>query len=80
MSSDRDEADRVARAMRDDVARVARGRLCRWVAVHDIAQRLGVDDDTAAAAVKRAIEEGWLVADADPPYSVRLDAVVAKAG
>jgi hypothetical protein len=64
--------------MRDDVARVARGRVCHWVAVHDIAQRLGLNDELANAAVKRAIEEGWFVADADPPYSVRLGAVTAQ--
>lgn len=78
MSIEAEEADRAAQAMRDDVARVARGRLCHWVVVHDIAQRLGLDDDLAEAGVRRAIEQGWFVADAEPPYSVRLGAVAAQ--
>ncbi len=40
--------------MRDDVARVAKGRPCHWVTVHDIAQRLGVKDEVSAAAVRHA--------------------------
>lgn len=58
--------------MREDVARVTRGRACHWVTVHDIAQRLGLGDDVSEAAVRRAIERGWFVADGDPPHSVRL--------
>jgi len=45
------------------------------VTVHEVAQRLGLDDEAAEAAVRRAIEEGWFVADGDPPHSVRLSAV-----
>ena len=78
MSVEREEADRAAQAMRDDVGRVAKGRVCHWVAVHEIAQRLGLTDDVADAAVKRAIEQGWFVADAEPPYSVRLGALFAQ--
>jgi len=66
------ETDQTARAMREDVVRVAKGRPCHWVTVHDIAQRLGLDDDVSDAAVRRAIEQGWFVADSDPPHSVRL--------
>ncbi len=69
------DTDRTAKAMREDVVRVAGGRPCHWVAVHDIAQRLGLDDKASAAAVRRAIEQGWLVADGDPPHSVRLSVV-----
>jgi hypothetical protein len=72
MTDQSDDADRTARAMREDVARVARGRPCHWVTVHEIAQRLGLDDDASEAAVRRAIEQGWFVADSDPPHSVRL--------
>ena len=75
MSEQADETDRTARAMRDDVVRVARGRPCHWVTVHDIAQRLGLDDEVSEAAVRRAIEQGWFVADSDPPHSVRLSVV-----
>ena len=75
MSDQADDTERTARAMRDDVSRVAKGRPCHWVTVHDIAQRLGVDDDASDAAVRHAIEQGWFVADSDPPHSVRLSVV-----
>ena len=79
MNEQADEADRTASAMREDVARVAGGRPCHWVAVHDIAQRLGLDDEASHTAVRRAIERGWLVADSDPPHSVRLSVVPTAA-
>lgn len=75
MSERVDVAVRAAQAMREDVVRLARGRPCHWVPVHDIAQRLGLNDEASAAAVRRAIEEGWFVADGDPPHSVRLSVV-----
>ncbi len=75
MSKQADLTDRTARAMREDVERLARGRPCHWVPVRDIAQRLGLDDETGDAAVRRAIEQGWFVADSDPPHSVRLSVV-----
>jgi hypothetical protein len=70
--ADEDEIDRMARAMHDDVMRVTRGRPSHWVTVHDVAQRLGLADDASDAAVRRAIERGWLIADSEPPHSVRL--------
>ena len=72
MNQQADLTDRTARAMREDVERLARGRPCHWVAVHDIAQRLGLADDASDAAVRQAIQQGWFVADGDPPHSVRL--------
>lgn len=75
MSEQPDQTGRTARAMRDDVERLARGRPCHWVPVHDIAQRLGLDDAAGDAAVRRAIVQGWFVADSDPPHSVRLSVV-----
>jgi len=75
MSEQADLTDRTARAMREDVERLARGRACHWVPVHDIAHRLGLDDEAGDAAVRRAIERGWFVADGDPPHSVRLSVV-----
>jgi hypothetical protein len=73
--SEQADTDRAVRAMREDVVRVAGGRPCHWVAVHDIAQRLGLDDTRSDAAVRRAIDQGWFVADGDPPHSVRLSVV-----
>ena len=75
MTDQPEETDRTARAMREDVVRVAKGRPCHWVTVHDIAQRLGLDDDASDAAVRHAIEQGWFVADSEPPHSVRLSVV-----
>jgi hypothetical protein len=73
--SDQADTDRAALAMREDLVRVAGGRPCHWVAVHDIAQRLGLDDDATDAAVRHAIDQGWFVADGEPPHSVRLSVV-----
>lgn len=75
-----DQAENAARAMREDVTRVSRGRACHWVTVREVAQRLGLDDETADAAVRQALDHGWFIADGDPPYSVRLSAVTAHPG
>ena len=68
--SQRDE--RAAIAIRDDVVRVTRGRPTRWVAVHEVAERLGLPNDVVELAVRRAIDSGWVVGDGEPPHSVRL--------
>ena len=72
MGTSTEDAAQAAQAMREDVVRVTGGRVAQWVTVHDIAQRLGLDDNVADAAVRQAIDEGWFVADSDPPHSVRL--------
>jgi hypothetical protein len=74
------DADGAARAMREDVMRVSRGRPCHWVTVHEVAQRLGLDDEATEVAVRQAIEQGWFIADGDPPHSVRLSAVTMQVG
>ena len=73
-----DQSENAARAMREDVTRVSRGRPCHWVTVHEVAQRLGLDDETTEVAVRQAIKEGWFIADGDPPHSVRLSAVAIQ--
>jgi hypothetical protein len=75
-----DQAESAACAMREDVMRVSRGRPCHWVTVHEVAQRLDLDDKATEAAVRRAIEHGWFIADGDPPHSVRLSAVATQLG
>ena len=65
-------SERTASALHDDVVRVTRGRPKYWVSVHEIAQRLGLDDNVVDAAVQSTIESGWLVGDGHPPHSVRL--------
>lgn len=79
MNEQADRTDRTARAMREDVERLARGRPCHWVPVHDIAHRLGLDDEASDAAIRRAIQRGWFVGDSDPPHSVRLSVVPTPA-
>jgi hypothetical protein len=65
-------SEHVAIAIRDDVVRVTRGRPNCWVSVHEIAQRLGLDDQVVDQAVHLAIDRGWLIGDGYPPHSVRL--------
>jgi len=59
-------------ALRDHIVRVTGGRTMHWISVHDIAHQLGLDDEVVDDAVRRAIEEGWLIGDVYPPHSVRL--------
>jgi hypothetical protein len=65
-------SEHVAIAIRDDVVRVTRGRPSHWVSVHEIAGRLGLDDQVVERAVQLSIDRGWLVGDGYPPHSVRL--------
>jgi hypothetical protein len=65
-------SERAAVAIRADIVRVTRGRPTHWVVVHDIAQRLGLDEEVVEAAVQHAIDLGWFVGDGNPPHSVRL--------
>ena len=44
----------------------------KWVPVHDIARRLGLDDEVAEEAVRRAVAKGWFEATTDWPLRVRL--------
>jgi hypothetical protein len=65
-------SEHVAIAIRDDVVRVTRGRPNCWVSVHEIAQRLGLDDQVVDRAVQFSIDRGWVIGDGYPPHSVRL--------
>jgi hypothetical protein len=65
-------SEHVAIAIRDDVVRVTRGRPNLWVSVHEIAGRLGLDNQVVDRAVQLSIDRGWLVGDDYPPHSVRL--------
>jgi hypothetical protein len=46
------------------------------VTVHDIAERLGLEDNVVDRAVQRALDLGWCVADVKPPHSIRLSAAL----
>jgi hypothetical protein len=65
-------AERAAAAIRDEIFRRTRGRPMRWVMVHEVAERLGMEDDVAENAVRSAIDRGWFVGDGEPPHSIRL--------
>jgi len=65
-------SEHVAIAIRDDVVRVTRGRPNCWVSVHEIARRLGLDDQVVDQAVQFSTDRGWLIGDGYPPHSVRL--------
>jgi hypothetical protein len=45
MTDRSEDADHAARAMREDVIRVSRGRPCHWVTVHEVAQRFVADGE-----------------------------------
>ena len=53
-----EEAGGAACAMQKDVTRVNGDLPCHWVTVHEVAQRLGLDDAASEAAVRQAIEHG----------------------
>jgi hypothetical protein len=67
-------SERAAIAIREDIVRVTRGRPTHWVAVHEIAERLGLAPEVVDTAVQRAINDGWFVGDGAPAHSVRLSA------
>jgi hypothetical protein len=67
-------SERAAIAIREDIVRVTRGRPNQWVAVHEIAGRLGLATEVVETAVQRAIDDGWFVGDGAPLHSVRLSA------
>jgi hypothetical protein len=69
-----DRVDRLCKAVEElTVARQSRSHGPQWVAVHDVARRLGIDDDAAQQAVAEAVEAERLTGDGTiPPHSVAL--------
>jgi hypothetical protein len=58
--------------------RAARSYGVQWVAVHDVAHRLGIDADAAEQAVAEALAAHRIIGDgSNPPHSVRLVSRVA---
>ena len=62
--------DRLARRLVADVARASTGQPVGWVKLQDVEQRLGIDKASAKAAMRLAVERGWLIADGRSPHSV----------
>jgi hypothetical protein len=53
--------------------RASRSYGVQWVAVHDVARRLGIDADAAEQAVAEALAAHRILGDGgNPPHSVRL--------
>ena len=60
----------LARRIVVEVEHVTAERPVRWVALQQIARRLRIHHSSAAAAVRVAVDSGWLVAEGSPPHSV----------
>jgi hypothetical protein len=60
----------LARRLVAEVDHATAGRPVRWVTLQQIARRLKVHRSTAAAAVRVAVDGGWLIAEGSPPHGV----------
>jgi hypothetical protein len=60
----------LARRIVAEVDHVTAGRPARWVTLQQVARRLKVHYSSAAAAVRVAVDGGWLTAEGSPPHSV----------
>jgi len=59
--------------------RATRSYGVQWVAVHDVARRLGIDADAAEQAVAEALAAHRNIGDGgNPPHSVRLSRGLAE--
>ena len=60
----------LARRIVAEVDHVTAERRTRWVTLQQVARRLKVHHGSAAAAVRVAVDGGWLIAEGSPPHSV----------
>jgi hypothetical protein len=60
----------LARRIIAEVDHVTAGRPMRWVTLQQVARRLKVHHSSATAAVRVAVDSGWLIAEGSPPHSV----------
>jgi CbbQ/NirQ/NorQ C-terminal len=60
----------LARRIVAEVDHVTAERRTRWVTLQQVARRLKVHHSSAAAAVRVAVDGGWLVAEGSPPHSI----------
>jgi hypothetical protein len=62
----------LARQVVAEVDQVTAGRAARWVTPQQIARRIKVHHSSLTAAVRAAVDSGWLIAEGSPPHSIRL--------
>jgi hypothetical protein len=60
----------LARRIVAEVDHLTAERPMRWVTLQQVARRLKVHYSSAAAAVRVAVDGGWLIAEGSPPHSV----------
>jgi len=60
----------LARRIAAEVEHAIAERPIRWVALQQIARRLKIHHSSAAAAVRVAVDGGWLIAEGSLPHSV----------
>ena len=60
----------LARRIVDEVETVTAKVPVRWVTVQQIARRLRIHHSSAIAAVRWAVDRGWLIAEGSPPHSI----------
>jgi hypothetical protein len=60
----------LARRIVNEVETVTAERTVRWVTVQQIARRLSIHHSSATAAVRLAVDRGWLIAEGSPPHSI----------
>jgi hypothetical protein len=60
----------LARRIVDEVETATAKVPVRWVTVQQIARRLSIHHSSALAAVRLAVDRGWLIAEGSPPHSI----------
>jgi hypothetical protein len=60
----------LARRIVAEVDHLTAERPMGWVTLQQVARRLKVHHSSAAAAVRVAVDGGWLVAEGSPPHSI----------
>ena len=60
----------LARRIVDEVETVTTKAPVRWMTVQQIARRLSIHHSSAIAAVRLAVDRGWLIAEGSPPHSI----------
>jgi hypothetical protein len=60
----------LARRIVDEVETATAKVPVRWVPMQQIARRLSIHHSSAIAAVRVAVDRGWLIAEGSPPHSI----------
>jgi two-component system chemotaxis response regulator CheB len=62
--------ERLTRRLVADVARASADQTMLWVRMRDVEQRLGIDKVSAKAAMRLALDRGWVIAEGPSPHGV----------